>query len=504
MKKIVFLLTCITLGLSACNKWLDVKPKGQSTDEEQFKTELGFKDALTGAYIRLKSDNLYGGHLTWGALEHMALNWDLERQAPLNAYYSLRTGDYRTANTRTMLDGIFRDQFKVIADVNAILTRIDGKQSIFSPGYYEIIKGEALALRALVHFEALRLFGPIPSKPGTEKWLPYVKTVDNQIHEGLAFGAYLSEVLHDLEAAAALLEKSDPVLKHTFKALKSPKEDPNNVPAITDDFLMDRELRFNYYAVLALQARVYQWLSMSESSYSEKALAYAKKIIDISQPGQQSTRLGTEADRTKGDYTMTPEYLFGVHVFNLSSRYPALFGETGTFSKFDFDKTSGTFNMLNNLFPPNERALDVRWKDQWAYKADPTKPNSVTYAKYFQKSVSPLNRVPLIRLSEMYLIATEFAPTKTQAEAYYKTYCDAKGIPFTNGFTSTGWETDRKNKLIREVTREFFAEGKAFLNYKRLNVIYLPSSWTYTYYVGSDKKYLVPKPDREIDYNQAD
>jgi len=160
--------------------------------------------------------------------------------------------------------------------------------------------------------------------------------------------------------------------------------------------------------------------------------------------------------------------------------------------------------MLSNLFPVSERTLDIRWKDMWAYKVDPAKGTSIMYLKYWQRSPYPLNKVPLIRLSEMYLIATEFASGKTEAELYYKAFCSAKGIPFQNGFNSSGWEGDRRNKLMREVTREFFAEGKSFLNYKRLNVVYLPTSWTYTYYVGSDKKYLVPKPDREIDYTNQD
>jgi len=503
MKKIL-LLVCATLVLSACNKWLDVTPKGQSTDDELFNKELGFKDALIGAYIRLKSDNLYGGHLTWGALEHMALNWDLERQDPLNAFYSLRNADYQAQNTKGMLEGIFKDQFKVVADVNAILTRIDAKKDIFSPDYYEIIKGEALGLRALAHFDAIRIFGPIPSKPGTQKWLPYVKTLSKEIHEGLTFNDYLLQVLADLDEAERLLEKADPVTKYTFKELKSRKEDDSNRPLITDDFLMDRELRFNFYAVQGLKARVYQWLAAADPKYGEQAFMYAKKLIDLANSGKQSLRLGIEADRALGDYTMTSEYLFGVNIFNLDSRYLGIFGEAGSYSKTDYDAKQFPFYMLSNLFPVSERTLDIRWKDMWAYKVDPAKGTSIMYLKYWQRSPYPLNKVPLIRLSEMYLIATEFASGKTEAELYYKAFCSAKGIPFQNGFNSSGWEGDRRNKLMREVTREFFAEGKSFLNYKRLNVVYLPTSWTYTYYVGSDKKYLVPKPDREIDYTNQD
>lgn len=497
MKKLVIVIV-MALVLSSCNKWLEVQPKGQSTEKEIFSSSRGFEDALTGAYIRLSSGNLYGGDLSWGAIEFMALNWDLDQANVNSGNNALRNSDYRNDGAIQAIEGIFGGLYKVVADANGILTHIDEKESIFEVGKFELIKGEALALRALAHFEAMRTFGPIPNNPTSKKWLPYVKTITKDIHDGLTYNEFMPLVLKDLDEAEALLKKSDPVLKYTFAQLKRPKVEMGSKGILDDDFLLDRHLRMNYYAVQALKARVYQWLAESNATYQKLAFDQAVKIIDLSKGANQSLRLGVGSDRVAGDYTWSTEHIFGVHVFNLASRYNGLFGETSQFFRYDFDP----YFYLYNLFPKNDSESDIRFRDMWSRKLDPNKRQYILYKKYFQKEQGPLNTVPLIRLSEMYLIATEFATSKEQAEMYYREYCGAKGIVFPTGFsTSGGWEGDRRNKLIREYVREFYAEGKTFFNYKRLDIKTLPASWAYPTFIGSEKRYIVTKPENEIDYN---
>ncbi len=65
------------LAFTGCKKWLDVKPEGLTTKDEMFKTQKGFRDALTGAYIDMKSGDAYGGAFTWGTVEFLAKNWDI-------------------------------------------------------------------------------------------------------------------------------------------------------------------------------------------------------------------------------------------------------------------------------------------------------------------------------------------------------------------------------------------------------------------------------------------
>jgi hypothetical protein len=498
MKKILItvIILCGLLG-SGCKKWLDVKPQGETTQDELFKTQKGFRDALTGAYIRMKSGNIYGGALTWGNIEFMAINW--ENPSPSNVSLTkLVNGDYTDTYVKGWLDNTYQDLFKVIADVNSILSRVDDKQSIFTDGNYAITKGEALTLRAFCHFDAMRMYGPLPSAPGTARILPYVTTVSKDIHEPLLYQDYMKAVLNDLDQAEVLLRDVDPIRKYSIAQLNPGQ---NDQPVLSDNYLLYRQVRMNYYSVLALKARVYLWLSTFDASNKANAAKYAQMVIDAADPtGVPLFRLGEERDRAAEDYTMSSEHISALSVYNLVATATGLFGETGSLMRYDFNITDG-FYYLNNLFPVSERTSDIRWKQMWTYKTSAGATNYVMYKKYIQKAgLFPVLQVPLLRLSEMYLILTECADTKAAAEAPYSFFCSKKGIPFTS-FNSTDWVTDRKNKLIREYVREFYAEGQSFFTYKRFNLTTLPASWTYTYYNVKPAKYLVPKPDREINYN---
>ncbi len=47
----------------------------------------------------------------------------------------------------------------------------------------------------------------------------------------------------------------------------------------------------------------------------------------------------------------------------------------------------------------------------------------------------------------------------------------------------------------------FTRKGRPFSLTKRFNLATLPASWTGTYYTATTARYIVPKPDREINYH---
>lgn len=501
MKRILTIIILLgSILFAGCKKWLDVKPQGETTQEALFNTQKGFRDALTGAYVRMKGGNIYGGSLTWGNIEYMAINWE-NPSTSNTALTALIAGNYNDQYVREWMDNTYQDLYKVIADVNSLLGNIDQKKSVFSDGNYELVKGESLALRAYCHFDALRMFGPLPATPGATKILPYVKTVSKEITDPLVYQDYAQAILTDLDQAEALLQDIDPIRKYSLAQLNPGR---NDQPVLSDNYLLYRQVRMNYYAVLALKARVYMWLSAAgDNGHKLNAAKYAKMVIDAVTPaGVPLFRLGEERDRAAEDYTMSVEQIAALSVYNLESTANSTFGSTGSLQRYDFNITDG-FYYLNNLFPVSERTSDIRWKQMWTYKTEAGKTSFVMYKKYIQKAGLPefqILQIPLIRLSELYLILTECAETKAEAESVYTIFCSKKGIPFT-GFNAADWLTDRKNKMIREYVREFYAEGQSFFTYKRYNVTTLPSSWTYTYYNAKPEKYVVPKPLREINYN---
>ncbi|MBO9562849.1 MAG: RagB/SusD family nutrient uptake outer membrane protein [Niastella sp.] len=500
MKKILFpLLISGALVVTGCNKWLDVKPEGQTTKDEMFQTQKGFRDALTGAYLNLKSGDAYGGAMTWSTIEFLARNWDVvsPNYTDLN---NLVNGNYADASVKAMIEKIYAKEYKVVADVNSILEKIEGKKTIFLDQNYTLIKGESLALRAFAHFDILRMFGTMPDNPGNELILPYVTEVSKAIVPLTTYDNFAKQVLTDLDQAEALLKDVDPITQYSLLEL-NPVLNSAAVPPVSDDYYMYRQIRMNYYAVLALKARVYNWLIPRDANNRANAIKYAQMVINAKdRTGKPTFRLGELSDAQLGNPTFPSEHVAAIDVYNLKTAAENNLGEPGRLAKTDFNIQDGYY-YLNNLFPVAERATDARWVGMWSYKTTAGQTGYVKLKKFTQKEVDPTNQIPLIRLSEMYLILTETAQSKADAESYYSFYCNKKGIPFVNGFATANWETDRRNKMIREYVREFYAEGQTFFTYKRYNMTSLPAGWNASGFSGTTARYIVPKPDREISYH---
>ena len=75
-KKIYILLLGVVIGLTACSDWLDVQPKTSISGDDLFESEAGFKDVLTGFYLKMGQTNLYAENLTYGYLEMVSGNYD--------------------------------------------------------------------------------------------------------------------------------------------------------------------------------------------------------------------------------------------------------------------------------------------------------------------------------------------------------------------------------------------------------------------------------------------
>ena len=70
MKKIYLtLLSVLALTASSCDDFLDVRPKGEQVENDQFETAKGFEDAIYGVYGYMTESALYGMDMVWGVAE---------------------------------------------------------------------------------------------------------------------------------------------------------------------------------------------------------------------------------------------------------------------------------------------------------------------------------------------------------------------------------------------------------------------------------------------------
>jgi hypothetical protein len=460
MKKIIYMILVVGCFMfTACNDWLNVQPRTRFKKDEMFKTQDGFKNLLTGVYLKLKKPGLYGENLTMKSIEHLAQHWEA---APRSTEAALNDYDYNNATVKVVISEIYAKLYNVIANVNSILGNIDGKKDIFSKnkGMYELIKGEALAIRAYCHFDILRLFGPMPSGTTSKiNNLVYVKTVTKDPYKLSSYKEFTQFILEDLNQAEKYLKEFDPVFKFV----------PND-----DLYWKKRVIRMNYYAVLGTKARFYLWTQKKDSAYK-----YAKKIID-----SKKFTLGTELDFGRKDYTLTKEHIFGLNVF-------------------DFHKTNDDDRKLykSNLSIIKRDVFDskpdIRYRALWKKEILNFfgKQQVLKFKKYRQgkKDKTELSTIPLMRLYEMYLIAIESAPTLAESNALFTKICTARGITAFN-LTSENLQQE----IIKEYRKEFYGEGLMFYTYKRLGIEDI--LWS-TKKMGA-KQYEIPLPDTEIISNK--
>lgn len=106
------------------------------------------------------------------------------------------------------------------------------------------------------------------------------------------------------------------------------------------------------------------------------------------------------------------------------------------------------------------------------------------------------HRQPLIRISEMYLIAAESTPDKSQAVAYFNNLRQHRGFDKSLDLQNTISDQILSNEISKEYQKEFIGEGQWFFYCKRKDREDMPLV-TVPFSKGF---YVLPLPDLEIEY----
>jgi hypothetical protein len=452
---------------------LDVEPKNQVELDKLFDDEQGFKDALAGVYIQMKQSDAYGARLTQTTIENLTSSWDVtsgtvEQKLGLFSYTDEQVDD--------ALSAILSKQYAILASTNAILNNIEQKKGVFKTrGLYELVKGECLGIRAYVHLDIMRLFGPIPSDPTQGSQLAYVTEFSTSLHQRVSFEVYQSLLLRDIQDAEALLKSVDPVLDYSLAELRNPNPNSGEGFRPKDAFFSFRALRMNYYAVKALSARANLWFGHDEDAY-----VAAKEVIDAkNEDNSVKFRLGTAADFTAGDYVLREEQIFGLYDRSMYDWYQSRY-TSGTVKKGTTVTT-----IVNTLF--GNTGKDIRESSLWSLITLSNGTRAHIIRKYETKEISQVTvntdykQIPMLRSSEMYLILAETAPFSEGVD-YFQQFKEARGLDSPAPESAEALQME----IIKEYRKEFYAEGQSFFAYKRNNVekaqlIFVPSAATVNY-----------------------
>ncbi|RYE41205.1 MAG: hypothetical protein EOP48_24100, partial [Sphingobacteriales bacterium] len=240
-----FLLSFLSLS---CKKWVDVKPNDRLSEEQLFSTKEGYMKALNGVYVEMANTSLYGQNMTTGAVDVLAQYYYLN--SSVHTYFNYTTFVYTDANVKVTFDNTWKKAYELVANCNVILEKCgDAPTTVLPEPYFSIIKGEALALRGMLHFDMLRLFGPIYSEANKAKpAIPYVNKTGYDIAPIIGSEQVMELLISDLKTASSLLENTDPIRKEGVR---------NSANPTGSNDLYYRQYRLNYYAIQALLARAY-------------------------------------------------------------------------------------------------------------------------------------------------------------------------------------------------------------------------------------------------------
>jgi len=472
--KQVILFALLTIFISSCEKFLDVRPKSEIPVNLHFNRESGYLDQLTGVYTKMCGTNMYGREMTFGLMEVLSQNYDLNSNNTSYLYASQY--DYDEPAAKAKKDAIWTDTYNCIANLNVLLENIGKADStIFSGNNYRVIQGEALGLRAFLHFDMLRIYAPSYASNSAAPAIPFVTEYAPEITPQTTVKQTLDLIIADLEKSVKLLSSDSLYASAT----------PYNHSS--------RRSYFNYFAAELALARVYLY-----KGDKSNALKHAEVIIAESELTTNSALFWTHYTSLETTYEYevnrlyTTEHVFQLRVNNMND-----------IIKYFFTSLAG----INSLSPSDTKADAIYEKTSKGYGNDYRMIKCFQYdganryfSKFWQYENGPYNNIfPVLRKTEAYYIAAEVLKDSDKARAIsllntVRSYRKLGDFPLPATLSADEVNTE----IFKEYRKEFLGEGQLFFYYKRLNLQSIEGAGV----TANDNIYVLPMPDNEVEFGQ--
>ncbi len=423
-----------------------------------YKQKDGFRIALLGIYQSIAGPNLYGATLTWRAASALGMEYNINTTP--NEEYNFYHGT-SAASTIVVAKNLWASAFNAIANCNKLLHEIEQKDSsFFEKGAIEknLIKGEAIALRALLHLDILRFYSTAPALKPADAFIPYHNSYPSKIAVPQSNKVIIELITQDLEEARDLLRPFD-----TNRSLSKLDDFGNRLYGngfLTDWglFFSARMTRLNYVAVTGLLARAY----MYNADYTNAKL-YASELYSTYSPDANprwfSWTSVSQSTSVSGRYfKLGHDILFAAFDDNMQSKINLVITPNirwAVNNNVQIWFPSAERDTRRNLFDFSSSEIKMhKWKTDLAPGGDET--------------LNQLKIAPVIRMSEAYFIYSECLfreGNKPEALAVFNKLKQGRGSTSTfSDDTETGYYTE----LFNEFRREYYLEGQTIFQYKRL------------------------------------
>lgn len=434
----------ITILLTSCDSFTEVAlPKSQLTADAVFEDPITANAAMTDIYTKMRDNGMFTGLFT-GLSNQLGLYSD-----ELTSYYNPGSLSFNFGNNALQASGteiaqLWNSSYSQIYAANAVIEGVD--HSVYlTDSDRNHLKGEALFVRALIHFYLVNSFGGVP----------YISTTNyavNRITHRTAENDALLLVKSDLQQAIALLPES---------------------------YISSERLRPNRYAAYAMLARVNLYLRLWDEASNA-----ASAVLN-----------NTEVYVWENDLD---KIFLKESTTTIWQLMPAMIGdntkEAKTFVFFSGPPPSSSLSMtILNAFEANDQRKGHwtkmitkglnSWSHAYKYKASSNTGSSAEYSI-------------VLRLAEQYLIRAE---ARAQQGDLVGAKEDLNKIRNTAGLDDTPAtsSTEIIAAVLKERQTELFCEfGHRFFDLKRNGLLDTALSPVKPGWNTTDR--LLPLPQKEL------
>ena len=464
MKKIIYILmSVVLLSITSCEGFLNITPDGQAKRDELLSTKQGIEDALYGAYSQMRSQSLYGQELYFSTLEILSQTMWCNGSTGVTA---MSEYDWAHSSVKGVFDGAWTAMYKNISNVNSVLNAPLVAEATDYP--YTIYRGEALGLRAFMHFDLVRLFAEQYTVNPAADGIPYATEFSLNTPDFESLEKNYEHILDDLHEAELLLADEEKY------------ENDGN-------FMLDRQIHFNLRAVQATLARVY--LTMGDKV---NAAHYALAVIN---DGKYTLKEKTEVVNDLAGVLSKKETIFGIYHAGFYANVNAKLQQMTSY--FSLDLRSD----FMSLYEKDAAGSDYRTMAYFSESGtgSGTKYRLSKFTDIYELNNNASNRpadlilgINMIRIPEMYYIAAEalLGSNYNRALELFNTVRVHRGLePLTDKPLTVELINDERYK-------EMIGEGQTYFNMKRQNLSILSHDGKTTYQPSAGI-YAIPIPDAE-------
>ena len=454
--------------LASCKKVLNVDPQF-SLDASQLKTVEDYDFALTGAYRLFRSTSYYGA--TSAASNAFACLPDILSDNLNESSESL--GNERVfsrwsyAQDENQIENTWIAAYRIISQANIVLGGIDQFSST-DAGAVNRIKAQALAIRALAHFDMMRYFVNDYDRNSTSPGIPYVTIFDYNAKpaRGNVKTDY-DNVEQDLKTARTLMGSMD-------RSINSGSS----------------RAYIDVNAVNAILARVYLY-----SNQLDSAIKYSTLVINARPLASRTSFPDIWTDASTAEVLWSCVFEAGQGTPGANVYFPVAPANVGR----------GEYKPNPTLVSTFDQANDIRYTSYFKVIA-----GRLVLAKYLAKAAQlgkpdGVVNFKAFRTGEMYLIRAEAYVRKGGAanEALGLADLNTLRAARINGYTPVVLSGAALSSAIEQERRkELFCEGHRFFDLKRTTrSISRADCASFCTLTSTNRAWTWPIPQPEIDAN---